>query len=198
MKKCKKMETIKKLNLQRTNKKRLIELTQKQENFAQAVADGEFDYPWQAYDKYYDTKKMSKNALYVETCRLLQHPKVSLRICELRNQNRTRNEVKLDEVLENLAKYLRFNIKSIVNSNGTLKGFDEMTDDEAACIASFESYETIKNGEVVGVLRKVKLIDKLLTADKFLRNMGAYINNRNHHFDKENLDHLKEIIDSIE
>lgn len=174
-----------------------MNLTKKQDEFAQSVATGEFDYPWQAYEKYYDAKNMSKNALYVETCRLLQHPKVSLKIAEIRDETIKRNQSTLDEVLIELSKWLRFNLKSIFNEDGTMKQIHEMTEDEAACIASYEVLETTKSGEVVGVLRKVKLIDKLGSADKLLRKMGAYIENKNVKFDKDSLEHLRDILDEI-
>jgi hypothetical protein len=183
-------ENIKRHRIMKAN------LNSQQELFCQQVASGKNQS--EAYrNSYPKSQKWKEKAVWTQASILMSNSKVSNRVNELKEKNQVRNEVKLDEVLENLAKYLRFNIKSIVNSNGTLKGFDEMTDDEAACIASFESYETNKNGEVVGVLRKVKLIDKLGTAEKFLRTMGAYINNRNHRFEKENLDHLKQIVDSI-
>jgi phage terminase small subunit len=176
-------------------------ITHQQDLFCQQVASGKNQSESYriAYPK---SLKWKESTVWERASVQMRNNKVITRINELKEKNQTRNEVKLDEVLENLAKYLRFNIKSIVNSNGTLKSFDDMTDDEAACIQSFECTEIYKGSgedrQAIGTLKRVKLVDKLGTADKFLRNMGAYINNRNHRFDKENLDHLKEILDSIE
>jgi phage terminase small subunit len=188
-------ENIKRHRIMKAN------LNSQQELFCQQVASGKNQS--EAYRiAYPKSLKWKEEAVWSQASILMSNSKVYHRINELKEKNQTRNEVKLDEVLENLAKYLRFNIKSIVNANGTLKSFDEMTDDEAACIQSFECAEIYKGSgedrQAIGTLKRVKLVDKLGTADKFLRNMGAYINNRNHRFDKENLDHLKEILDSIE
>lgn len=172
-------------------------LSDKQEKFAESIAVGEFDYNWLAYEKYYDCTKMSKNAIYVEACKLIQNPKVAQRIAEIRDETIKRNQSTLDEVLIELSKWLRFNLKSIFNEDGTMKQIHEMTEDEAACIASYEVLETTKSGEVVGVLRKVKLIDKLGSADKLLRKMGAYIENKNVKFDKDSLEHLRDILEEI-
>jgi len=177
----------------------MSKLTIKQDNFAQSVADGEFDYPWQSYNKYYDVKKMSKNAQYVETCKLLQNPNVALRISEIRNKTRERNEAKLDEVLDNLAKFLRFNLKSIFKPDGTMKSFDEMTDEEAACIQSFEVVELFsgkgENKRAIGTVKKVKLIDKLGTIDKLMRQMGAYATQPL--LQKDDLEGIRDILKSI-
>lgn len=171
-------------------------LTHQQELFCQQVASGKNQS--ESYRiSYPKSQKWKDEAVWAQASLLMSNSMVSVRIEELKEKNQTRNEVKLDEVLENLAKYLRFNIKSIVNSNGTLKGFDEMTDDEAACIQSIEVTELFKGGEVTGVLKKIKLIDKLGTAEKFLRNFGAHLKNHNHRFDKENLEHLRDILDEI-
>jgi len=183
-------ENIKRHRIMKAN------LNSQQELFCQQVVLGKNQS--EAYNIAYPRSlKWKDDVVRVNASRLMSKANIRLTIAEIRDNHAKRNEVKLDEVLENLAKYLRFNIKSIVNSNGTLKGFDEMTDDEAACIASFESYETNKNGEVVGVLRKVKLIDKLGTSEKFLKVFGAYINNRNHRFENEDLEHLRDILESI-
>jgi hypothetical protein len=183
-------ENIKRHRIMKAN------LNSQQELFCQQVVLGKNQS--EAYNIAYPRSlKWKDDVVRVNASRLMSKANIRLTIAEIRDNHAKRNEVKLDEVLENLAKYLRFNIKSIVNSNGTLKGFDEMTDDEAACIASFEIYESSKGGEVVGILKRIKLIDKLGTADKFLRCFGAYIKNFNHKYDKNDLEHLRDILESI-
>jgi hypothetical protein len=183
----------------KNNKKhRIMEkrLTHQQEFFCQQVASGKNQS--ESYNIAYPRSlKWKDDVVRINASRLMSKANIRLTVEELRASHAKRNEVKLDEVLENLAKYLRFNIKSIVNANGTLKSFDEMTDDEAACIQSFEINETTKGGEVTGILKRIKLIDKLGTIEKFLRVFGAYINNRNHRFEKENLEHLRDILEGI-
>ena len=174
-------------------------LTAKQEKFAQSIGSNEFDFDWMAYEKHYDTKKMSKNAIYVETCRLLQHPNVSLRVKELQAKTIKRNEVTLDEVLHEMAEWLKFNIKTIFNEDGTMKPLHQMTDQEASSIASYEVVELFGgSGESraqIGELKKVKLIDKRAVADMFLRKLGAYIDT--HKLVIEDLSYLDDILKGI-
>jgi hypothetical protein len=59
-----------------------MKLTSKQENFCHAFI--ELGNASDAYRAAYDAAKMSKEAVYVEASKLLSHPKISLRIEELR------------------------------------------------------------------------------------------------------------------
>jgi phage terminase small subunit len=60
-------------------------LTGKQEKFAQEVAKERKSHA-EAYRLAYETKNMSNEAIYVEACRLMDNPKVSLRIKELQEE----------------------------------------------------------------------------------------------------------------
>lgn len=174
-------------------------LTPQQEGFAQSIGTSEFDFNWLAYEKHYSCAKMSKNAIYVETCKLLQNPKISLRIKEIQANTIKRNEVTLDEVLAEMAEWLKFNVKSIFNEDDSMKSLQEMSDQEASSIASFEVVELFDgSGEKkvqIGYLKKVKLIDKRAVADMFLRKLGAYIDN--HRVTVENMEHLKDLLNVI-
>jgi len=57
-------------------------LTDKQEKFAQCIADGMTQAD--AYRSAYPQSNMKENALYVQASRLLDNPKVRLRVQELR------------------------------------------------------------------------------------------------------------------
>jgi phage terminase small subunit len=59
-----------------------VSLTAKREKFAQAIASGMSQAA--AYREAFSTAKMSAPAIYVEAGRLVDDPKVSLRIAELR------------------------------------------------------------------------------------------------------------------
>jgi hypothetical protein len=174
-------------------------LSDKQEKFAQSIAVGEFDYNWMAYEKHYDCSKMSKNAIYVEACKLQQNPKVSLRIKELQEATTKRNQVTLDEVLNEMANWLRFNTKSIFNKDGTMKSLHEMTDEESSSIASYEVvelFDTIdKEKTHIGYLKKVRLLDKRAVAEMFLKKFGAFITKLV--VDTEDLSHIKDLLDGI-
>lgn len=174
-------------------------LTPQQELFAQSIGDSEFDFNWLAYEKHYDCSKMSKNAIYVETCKLLQNPKIALRIKEIQDQHRKRNEVTLDEVLKEMANWLRFDVKSIFKEDGSMKALHEMTDQESSSISQYEVVELFGNngdGKVqIGYLKKVKLLDKRAVADMFLKKFGAYI--ENHKVTVDNFDYLDDLLHQI-
>jgi phage terminase small subunit len=59
-------------------------LTGKQEEFAKNIVQGMSQAD--AYRSAYDVEDMSDNAIYVEASRLMDNPKVALRINELRNE----------------------------------------------------------------------------------------------------------------
>lgn len=175
----------------------MSELTPKQELFAQAVAEGK-TYA-DAYREAYPTSKKWKNeAVWVKSSELMTNGKVQVRISELQEEIRERNKVVLDEVLREMARWLRFNLKSIMKEDGTMKSFEEMTDDEAACIASFEVVELFegkgKEREMIGYLKKVKLIDKRAISDQFMKHFGAYQQSKTN---EEDLSYLDDLIKEI-
>jgi phage terminase small subunit len=75
-------------------------LTPKQERFAQTYV--ETGNATEAYRRHYSTENMSLNAQYVEACRLLKHPKVSLRIKELNEHHAERHNISIDSLTEEL------------------------------------------------------------------------------------------------
>lgn len=66
-----------------------MDLTDKQEKFAQAIAKG-FNQS-DAYREAYTAENMSKEAIGVEACRVMNNPKVSLRVKELKERNLEKN-----------------------------------------------------------------------------------------------------------
>ena len=173
-------------------------LNPKQESFCQAVASGE-TYA-EAYRIAYEPKPNTKiQSIWVMSSRIMSNVNVQLRIKEIQDENKKRNQVTLDEVIKELSEWLRFNIKTIFNKDGTMKSLHEMTDQEAACIASYEVVELFGgSGESraqIGELKKVKLIDKQAVADKFMKFFGAYIDN--HKLVVEDLSYLDDLLKGI-
>jgi phage terminase small subunit len=178
--------------------KQMNSLTPKQELFAQLVASGE-TYS-DAYRKAYDVSPEIKiKTIWEKSSELMSNGKVSARVKEIQTERLKQNEVTLQEVLKELSEWLRFNVKTIFNTDGTMKQLHEMTDQEASCIASYEVVELFggsgENRAQIGQLKKVKLIDKQAVADKFLRYFGAYI--ENHKVSIEDLSHLDDILKGI-
>lgn len=168
------------------------------EKFARLVADGS-TYAEALRKSHPKAKKWKDNTVWINSSRLMADVKVRLRVEQLQAITAEQNAVTIEEVLKSLAKWIRFNPKSIINDDGSMKSFSEMSDDEAECVQDFQIQE-IWGGEkgtreVIGVLKRVKLIDKLGTADKFMRKFGQYINNLN--ITNDNLEHLEDLLDGI-
>lgn len=176
-------------------------LTKKREAFAISIATGEFDYIWQAYEAHYATNGMSQNAIYVESCRLLQNPKISLRINELLEENKVKREASLNEVLAEMANWLRLDPIDMFNDDDTLKNMHELPESVRKTIASFEVVELFDRQDKVkvktGELKRIKLVDKKSAADMYLKRLGAYINNVNISTE-EDLSHIREVLGEIE
>lgn len=173
-------------------------LTPQQEKFAQLVAVGN-TYA-DAYRESYNVGKNTKiETIWCESSKLMADPKVSQRVKELQDEIKKRNQATLDEVLNMMAEWLRFDVKSIFKPDGTMKMLHEMTDQESSSIASYEVVELFggsgENRTRIGELKKVKLIDKRAVADMFLKKFGAYI--ENHKVTIEDLSHLDDILKGI-
>ena len=173
-------------------------LTPQQEKFAQLVASGE-TYADAYRESYKVNAKTKIESIWQSSSRIMSDIKVQSRVKELQAKTIKRNEVTLDEVIKELSEWLRFNIKTIFNKDGTMKSLHEMTDQEAACIASYEVVELFGgSGESraqIGELKKVKLIDKQAVADKFMKFFGAYIDT--HKLVIEDLSYLDDILKGI-
>ena len=75
-------------------------LTDKQEKFAQAIAKG-FNQS-DAYREAYTAENMSKEAIGVEACRVMNNPKVSLRVKELKERALKRFDITVDDLVAEL------------------------------------------------------------------------------------------------
>jgi len=173
-------------------------LTPQREIFSQNVALGKTGS--EAYRIAYPKSVNWKDkTVWENASRLMADDKVLARIKELQANTIKRNEVTLDEVLQEMAEWLKFNVKSIFNEDGSMKPLKDMTDQEASSIASFEVVELFDgSGDKkvqIGYLKKVKLIDKRAVADMFLRKLGAYIDN--HKVTIEDMSHLKDLLTAI-
>lgn len=71
-------------------------MTPKQEKFCQLYI--ELGNASEAYRQAYEPKKMSANAIGVEACKLLDNPKVALKVAELKARHAERHEMTVDEI----------------------------------------------------------------------------------------------------
>jgi len=75
-------------------------LTLKQEAFAMGYM--ETGNACEAYRRAYNADRMKRNSIEVTASQLLQHPKVVLRVTELREEAAKRDELSIDWVLQHL------------------------------------------------------------------------------------------------
>ena len=172
-------------------------LTHKQEAFAQAVASGK-TYS-DAYREAYDCKKMSVNSIYVKSSELMNNGKVTVRVKEIQEETRDRNKVVLDEVLKEMANWLRFDPIELFDENYALKSIADLPPQVRKTIASMEVVELYENIDKVktkvGELKKVKFIDKRAISDQFMKHFGAYVTKVTHEI--EDLSHLEDLLKGI-
>lgn len=173
-------------------------LTVKQDKFAQLVAEGK-TYA-EAYREAYNVgKKTAKNTIWVESSKLMDNPKVAHRVHDIKQENLERNQATLDEVLAEMAIWLRFDPIYLFNEDFSIKQIDELPEEIRKCISSFEVVEifsgTGEKRKVTGQIKKVKLIDKRATADMFMKRFGAYVTKLS--FDDEDLSHIKHLLNDI-
>lgn len=173
-------------------------LTPQQEKFCQLVASGN-TYADAYRESYKVSPKTKDESIWVSSSRMMADVKVQLRVKELQEGHRKRNEVTLDEVLKEMANWLRFDVKSIFNEDGSMKQLREMNNEESSSIASYECVELFggsgENKVQIGYLKKVKLIDKRAVAEMFLKKFGAFITNVK--LNVEDLSYLDELLKQI-
>lgn len=75
-------------------------LTLKQEAFAQAYI--ETGNASEAYRRAYDAENMTQNSIAVQACKMLDSPKIALRVDELRANAQERHEVTVDSLIREL------------------------------------------------------------------------------------------------
>lgn len=78
----------------------MSKLTPKQEAFCLAYI--ETGNASEAYRQAYDCSKMSNEAINVEATKLLNNPKIALRVDELQTAHRERHKITVDELIEEL------------------------------------------------------------------------------------------------
>ncbi len=64
-------------------------------------------------------------------------------------------------------------IRKLLNPDGTMKPLDQLDDDMAAAIAGLDLAEIRdEDGAPIGMLKKIKIADKLTALDKLARHLG--------------------------
>lgn len=148
-------------------------LTIKQEKFCNKYL--ECGNASEAYRYAYDCSNMSNNAVWNASSILLDNPKVTQRIKELQSSFQKRTEITKERVLNELVKIGFSSIAYMHNSWIDRVEFDQLTDDQKACIKSIQtkvekrSYDDeVRNVEMV----KIELYDKLAALNSINKMLG--------------------------
>lgn len=179
-------------------------LTDKRDKFAQYVAEG--DTYAEAHRKAFPaSRKWKLNSLYCESSKLMDDPKVLQRVEELKKDAVKRNQITLDQVLEQLTNWILFDPLDLIDEETeAVKSLKDMKKEARMSLAEIhvqeiwgmsETPDGKKIKEKIGELKKIKFIDKRAVSDQFMKKFGAYV-------DKgedagSNLEAIKEIIEAI-
>jgi len=146
-------------------------LTDKQEKFAQCVASGsELS---AAYRAAYSCDGMSDKAIWVEASKRRKHPKVSLRIAELRAENESQEIWTRRNIMERLERIAeeakQATSKPILDGNGNVVGAQM---DPAA--ANVELKATEQASKILGLYeQKINARVTLQSIEEYLKTVDA-------------------------
>lgn len=173
-------------------------LTNKQEQFARLVSEGN-TYA-DAYRQAYEVNPTTKvETIWEKSSRLMSDDKVSTRVKELHENTLKRNEVTLDEVLNEMSGWIRFDPLALMDENDCLKNLKDIPIEARKCISDIQVVEMYSgNGDSrvkIGELKKIKFIDKRAVSDSFLRKFGAFIDRKV--LMAEDLSYLNDILKGI-
>lgn len=148
-------------------------LTGPQEMFAAGVAQGLSQA--QAYRNAYPASaKWKDESVWQRASKLAADAKVQSRVQELLKQAAANNEVTVDRVVKELARLAFFDIRKLVNTDGTPLPLHNLDDDTAAAVSGLEVARVgnamIGEGEVL----KFKLADKKGALELLGKHLGAF------------------------
>ena len=105
----------------------------------------------------------------------LAKPSIAAAIAEAREKQFARNDITAEQILAELARVAFLDIRKLLNDDGSMKLIGEIDDDARAAIAGLELSEIRdEDGKPIGVLKKIKIADKLVALDKLARHLGMF------------------------
>ena len=105
---------------------------------------------------------------------LLKKPEIQEAVQAGQKKLSERTGITQERVLAEYAKIAFFDPKKMFNGDGTLKQIGELDDDVAAVIGGIELVEIGGDGEAVGTVKKIKIIDKKGALDSVARHLGMF------------------------
>lgn len=117
----------------------------------------------------------SKKTAYSHGQRLLKNVEIQERIQTQRNNTEKRTDITIDQCLKEYASIAFLDIKNVFTDTGELKQIKNMPEDARRAIGGLEvTALTNRDGEQIGTISKVKLINKKDALDSIMRHLGGF------------------------
>ena len=117
----------------------------------------------------------SKSTSYSIGQRLLKNVDIQKAITAAREKQQRRVEITADRVLEEYAKIAFFDPRKLFTADGGIKPPEQWDDDVAAVIGALDVMEIGDDGEMIGRVKKLKLIDKKGALDSIGKHLGMFV-----------------------
>ncbi|SFL00300.1 phage terminase small subunit [Porphyromonadaceae bacterium KH3CP3RA] len=137
----------------------MAKLTIKQENFCNYYI--ETGNASEAYRRAYSCDKMKDETVNVQASKMLNNPKIALRVKQLQDVLQRRSDITKDEAIKELSAIVRSRVTDVFSAKGMtvrIKSIEELPDEVVACISSIKK---IKGGIEVKFYDKIAAIDRL-------------------------------------
>jgi phage terminase small subunit len=161
-------------------------LTLKQERFCQAYIENGGN-ATDAYRTVYDASDMKSESINVAACELTKHPKISVRLDQLRADALRRHQITMDRILAEYSKLAFANMRDytrITDDRLATVDLSRIDDDQAAAIqeVKVDRVRTIGNedSEEKAYVERItfKLADKRSALDSLSKCLGLFVEKR--------------------
>jgi phage terminase small subunit len=119
----------------------------------------------------------SEATAYSQGSRLLKRPEIAAMIAAGSRQAVEKLDYSAERTLEEIARIAFFDVRAIMNADGSVKPITQLDDNAAAAIAGMDVTEiTIGKGDdaVAGVVKKLKFAPKAVALDMLMRYHSQY------------------------
>ena len=149
-----------------------MSLTPKQEKLAQLYV--ELGNAAEAYRRSYNCQNMKKTTIISRAKELLKNGPITALIEKIREEVAERNQVNIGELVQELARVMRFNPKALVDETGSPINLSDLPDEVAKVIQEVKVDEMFMISGAKRVTTKYKLYSKLDAIEKLAKHLGFY------------------------
>lgn len=105
---------------------------------------------------------------------LLRKPQIAQAIAEKRQNHQQNTGITAERVLKEIAGLAFFDVRKLVNADGSPKSITDLDDETARAIQGIE-LQTVKDGENdFALVRKYKIADKNAALEKLMKHLGLF------------------------